>query len=164
MRAVAELGLAPLADDGIAAMLGRHIPYRIQLLRNGLKPGGAECWQDNQAFEAGAMAGRMLLSFLGIRYDEKADNLKEDREHWGNRKDGTTDEVKIRDVGGQFVELDDMSPADRDALAKFIRGVHKACAHFTLAEHELSDPKTYEAAVPIILRLLDACLPRPHAP
>jgi hypothetical protein len=67
--------------------------------------------------------------------------------------------VKVRDVGGRFVELTEVSATETETLSKFIHGVHKACAHFTIgSDHELN-AATYQQAVPIILRLLHECLP-----
>ncbi len=138
-------------------MLNQHIPYRIRLLLDAFPRLPARCDPDNQAFEAGAVSGRILLSFLGMGYDEKAGCLKEDREH--RLTNEMTDDVKVRDVGGRFVELVDVSAAEAETLSKFIHGAHKACAHFTIgSDHQLTVP-TYQHAVPIIIRLLRDCLP-----
>ena len=69
--------------------------------------------------------------------------------------------MKIRDVGGRFVELAELSTTETKTLEKFIRGANKACAHFTVgSDHELT-VETYQQAVPIIQRLVQACLPQP---
>jgi hypothetical protein len=70
-----------------------------------------------------------------------------------------TDDVKVRDVGGRFVELDELSSGEAEVLAKFIHGTHKASAHFTIGSDHGLDVATYQQTVPIILRLLQACLP-----
>jgi hypothetical protein len=91
-------------------MLTEDIPYRVQLLKDGSRQRGAETQQDNQAFEAGVVSGRILLSFLGVGFDEKTGRLKEDRKH--KLTNELTDDVKVRDVGGRFVELVDVSAAE----------------------------------------------------
>lgn len=160
MRPVQELGFAPLAEPDRQAMLEEHILYRVDLLNDAKNRIPAQNQQDNQAFEAGAVSGRILLSFLGVGYDEKNCRLKEDRQH--KVADGVTDDVKVRDVGGDFVEIANLSLDDKGTLIKFIRGAHKACAHFTInSGHQLS-PETYKQVVPIIIRLLRESLPNLH--
>lgn len=161
MRPVQEPGFAPLTHEDRGKMLTEAIPYRVQLLKDGFRPRGAETQQDNQAFEAGVVSGRILLSFLGVGFDEKTRRLKEDRKHKLTHE--LTDDVKVRDVGGRFVELAAVSAAETEILSKFIHGAHKACAHFTIgSDHELNLP-IYQSAVPVIIRLLRKCLPNKTA-
>ena len=158
MRPVQEPGFAPLTEQIVQDMLNQHIPYRSRLLLNAFSRLPARCDADNQAFEVGTVSGRILLGFLGVSYDEKTRRLKPHREHRVN-KEGLTDDVKVRDVAGTFVDLATLSNNEAETLCKFIHGAHKACAHFTIgSEHELS-AQTYQLAVPIILRLLRDCLP-----
>lgn len=140
------------------AMLTEHIPYREMLLTDGVRTVGAKCWQDNQAAEAGIVSGRILLSFLGLGYDKVSDGLTLDRLH--KPKSGPTDDVKARDVGGRFVELDELTPEEAETLARYINGANKACAHFTINSGHALTLDTYHRAVPIICRLLDSCLPK----
>ena len=159
MRPILSLGCAPLPADEVRKMLKRHIPYRQWLLDDAVSRIPAKTNQDNQSFEAGTLSGRILLSFLGVAFDEKTGRLREDREHKPRRR--PTDDVKIRDVGGRFVELAELSTTETKTLEKFIRGANKACAHFTVgSDHELT-VETYQQAVPIIQRLVQACLPQP---
>jgi len=109
---------------------------------------------DNQAFEAGAVAGRSLLSFLGIGYDRKARCLKEDRGYQKEQGD-LTDEVKVPDVGGRFVAIDTLSDSQKTILARFIHGVHKACAHFTWKSQHSLDVATYKDAAALIPELFE---------
>lgn len=165
MRPIHELGVAPLPAKDIQDMLVKHIPYRVQLHVDGGKVIPAKVWADNSTFEAGAISGRTLLSFLGIGLDRKNDCLKTDCRHDELRKKSPsgqtlTDDVKIRDVGGRFVDPETLSPEDRVVLVSFIHGVHKACAHFTMdSQHKLSAP-IYHKAQEIILRLLREHLPK----
>ena len=158
MRPVQSDGTAPLNDEDRMAMLDEHIPYRERLFRDGVRPAWIPpCHHTNQAFEAGIVSGRILLSLLGIGYDKASDGLALDRIH--KPKSGPTDDVKALDVGGRFVELDELSPEETETLARFIHGANKACAHFTINSSHALTLETYHRAVPIICRLLDACLP-----
>jgi hypothetical protein len=153
MRPVVKPGIAPLPKQEMDAMLTNHIPYRLTLLRDGYLPPGATLSQPtNQAFEAGAVSGRILLSLLGLKVDRKHIKLKPDQDH--DAKDGKTDDVKARDIGGEFVNPDELPEHEREILAQFIHGVNKACAHFTIgSEHKLDRP-FYAEAASIIFRLM----------
>jgi hypothetical protein len=157
MRPVTRLGFAELPEDQQKAMLNVHIPYRLSLLRDGNRPPSIQpSQQTNQAFEAGVVSGRILLSFLGIGCD-RSSALKAVQKH--DAKDDKTDDVKAPDVGGQFVELGNLSQSDKAPLADFIRGAHKACAHFTIGSDHQLNLETYAKAGPIIFRLMAECFP-----
>jgi len=101
---------------------------------------------DSQAFEAGAVAGRQLLSFLGLGIGVKDGKLKESKP-----KD---DDAHVTQLGGRAVSLNLAVAIDKEnRLEKFIRGVHKACAHLTInARHDLNLDLFYEV-VPLIIYL-----------
>jgi hypothetical protein len=153
MRPVTKAGLAPLAEADQKKMFEEDIPYRLSLLRDGCRPAWIHpCQHTNQAFEAGVVSGRILLSFLGLACDRTTGALRTDRKH--DAKVDQTDDVKAPDVGGQFVELEDLTQNEKDALAVFIRGAHKACAHFTIGSDHHLNLQTYADAGPIIFRIM----------
>lgn len=155
--------IAPLSEKDRIAMLNEHIPYRESLLRDGVRPAWVPpCQHTNQAFEAGTVSGRILLSFLGLEYDKKTGLLKKDRGHIADK--GITDDVKAPDIGGRLAELDELLPEETETLARFIHGANKACAHFTINSGHALTPDTYHRAVPIICRLLESCLPKFKSP
>ena len=155
-RTITHQRSAPLDKVDTDAMLTEHLPYRIAMLLDGALRLPCASMQDNQAFEAGAVAGRQLLSFLGIGYNNAASLLK----HEGHQKTGRkTDDVKCCDIGGRLQDIKSLADSDQQVLGKFIHGVHKASAHLTIhSEHRL-DAETYKRAAIIILRLLQECLP-----
>ncbi|MDX2225990.1 MAG: hypothetical protein SFY92_02655 [Verrucomicrobiae bacterium] len=159
MRNVTRPGLAELKEGQQKEMLEQHIPYRLSLLRDGFRPSWIQpCQHTNQAFEAGAISGRILLSFLGIGYNNNSGRLTSDREH-KKYKGGLTDDVKAPDVGGHFVEVDNLAEPDKDTLAFFIQGVHKACAHFTIDSNHQLTLENYAEAGAIIFRLMAQSFP-----
>ena len=66
-----------------------------------------------------------------------------------------TDEIKITDVGGTFVTIDELTPDQKVVLARFIHGVHKACAHFTWNSQHCLNAQTYKNAAALIVKLLE---------
>jgi hypothetical protein len=154
MRPLSATGQpAPLGPQEIKEIRDKHLMYRRALLMDAVARIPALTMADNQAFEAGAAAGRSLLSFLGLRYDRKAKELAQDRSYQ-REDDNQTDDVKAPDVGGHFVEIRRLSKDQRKILARFIHGVHKASAHFTWkSRHEMTVP-TYQATAPLIIELL----------
>jgi len=150
---------APLSPEERARLLGSDLPYRLYHLRDAIQRVPAKSPQDNQAFEAGAVAGRVLLEFLGVGYDNKRDCLCESRGHSRTKSD-LTDDVKVVDLDGTYVSVSNLPPEDQAILAKFIRGVHKACAHLTIgSEHQLT-AEIFQDAGPIILRLYETHAPK----
>ena len=125
MRFIQQDDSAPLDDTDTQDMLNQHIPYRLSLLHDGYRPPWIPpCQHTNQAFKAGAVSGRILLSFLGLKCRRTEVELQPDRSHDSVDKK-TTDDVKAPDIGGQFVDLASLSPEDQNALAVFIRGVNR---------------------------------------
>ena len=92
--------------------------------------------------------------FLGLRYDRKVRKLKEDRKY-SIEKDKLTDEVKVADLDGRFVEIDDLTDHQKAVLSRFIHGVHKACAHFTCNSRHSLNEENYKTAAALILELYE---------
>ena len=150
---------ASLPESAKSDILKKDLPYRIALLRDAISRIPARTMADNQAFEAGAVAGRSLLSFLGISYDRKAGKLKKDQKYTTDRVgENLTDDVKVTDVGGRFVEIEELTDDQQAVLARFIHGVHKACAHFTWDSQHSLRVDNYKAAAPLIIELYDSHL------
>ncbi|MGB9275646.1 MAG: DUF5677 domain-containing protein [Terrimicrobiaceae bacterium] len=151
-----------LPSEDITKLLKEHIPYRLAHLLDAVPRIPATCIADNQAFEAGAVAGRSLLSFLGIRCDRKQGILKPDRCYIA--VGGMTDDVKAPDVGGSFVDLDALAEDEKSLLGRFIHGVHKSSAHFTWKSGQGLDVQTYRDAACLIQRLLRDHIPQMGVP
>ncbi len=149
----------PLSEPAKLEIWDRHLPYRIDLLKDAIDRIPAKSMADNQAFEAGAVAGRSILSFLGIRYDRRVRKLAPDQKY-SSEKDNLTDEVKVTDLGGKFVEIDELSEDQKVVLSRFIHGVHKACAHFTWNSQHSLTAENYKTAAALILELYKRQLKR----
>jgi hypothetical protein len=158
MRRLGANGPDPLPVQEVAELLKKHIPYRLAHLLDAIPRVPSRSMADNQAFEAGAVAGRTLLSFLGVGYSKKTATLTEDRDHQ-KLPGGMTDDLKAPDVGGSFVEIKALSEPQRSILARFIHGVHKSSAHFTWKSQHQLDVATYREAAEIIKDLLHQHVP-----
>jgi hypothetical protein len=163
MRPINQGRPDPLPPEDIAKLLKEHIPYRLAHLLDAVPRMPASCIADNQAFEAGAVAGRSLLSFLGIGCDSEQGVLRTDRSYHAAAK-GMTDDVKAPDVGGSFVDLNTLSEDEKSLLGRFIRGAHKSSAHFTWGSEHGLDVQTYREAASIIQRLLRDHIPQMGVP
>ena len=139
----------PLSLDEIVKFRTEHLPYRLHLIKDAVSRVPAKTVADCQAFEAAAVSGRLLLDFLGVGFDPKDQILREARTYH------SADDVKVIDIGGRYVEIDKLTKADFEILARFIHGVHKACAHLTLGSNHGLDVPTFQQATPIILRLYE---------
>ena len=142
-----------LPQDDVIAIRQQHLPYRRELVLDAINRIPAKTMLDNQAFEAGAIAGRSILSLLGIRHDRRKGCLAVDHDYQiepGNM----TDDVKAPDIGGTFVDIGTLSIEEQSILSRFIHGVHKACAHFTWKSTYAFDVENYHAAARLIVSLL----------
>ena len=104
------------------AFLEVHVPGRIRSIQSALEQG------TYRELAAAAIFSRAIANFLGI--GTRSGRLCADRKYF-QHADGQSWEVKIRDVGGQFVDLDTLSTADKSALEDGINETDRAFAHLT---------------------------------
>jgi len=158
MRSIKQDGSAPLDKTDIQKILTQHIPYRMLLLNSGVRsPATPPTLLTSQAFEAGVLSGRILLSFMGLGCDSSTGLLRADQRR--SERYSLTDDVKAPDVGGRFIEPLELAEDEKKILSKFIQGAHKACAHFTInSDHQLNS-HLYAEAGAIIFRLMGNALP-----
>jgi hypothetical protein len=133
----------PLSEVEKAKFLDKHIPYRLGFLRLALIVRQASGLFDSAFMEAAIIAGRQLIQFLGfgIEYKEGFPILVEcTKYHRYKKDDGAyyTDEVKIKNLGGSFLKLEDLTDQEKSILAEFCHGASKSTAHLTEgSEHKL---------------------------
>jgi len=112
--------------------------------------------------EAGVISGRLLIQFLGLGIELRPDLRLVERHDYFERSKGQTDEVKVSDVGGSFVDLSELSDEDKLVLAKFHYGASKACAHFTWESDHGLDVEVIHRASDLIHGLVHAHCPVSH--
>jgi len=141
-----SISAEPLSEAEIERFLTRHIPYRLELLRLGIAAAPASSLTDSAAVEAAIIAGRQLIQFLGLGIkfspNEERPTLEQKIKYHRYKKDGIacTDEVKVVNVGGEFLKLSRLKEEDKRILAEFLYGASKATAHLTEgSNHKLND-------------------------
>lgn len=109
-------------------------------------------------FEAALVASRMFIQFLGLRTEHKPQlRLLEDRTYF--TKDGKSDEVKIVDLGGDFVTiLRDLTVDEAVLLARAHHAASKATAHLTYNSNHGFKPEELPVVADLIVRLLKSQL------
>ena len=91
----------PLPGEVIESFLKLGIPYRLAILDFAEAAIPAQTTQDSAFVEAGIVAGRLLLQFLGLGVTRKGGlTLIPSREY--HIDNGFTDEVKVIDIGGRL--------------------------------------------------------------
>jgi hypothetical protein len=107
--------------------------------------------------ESGLVIGRQLLQFLGLGISHVphlhliADTAYHD---YKRGKERYTDEVKVTDVRGTFVDLASLEENSRQILAEFYNAASKATAHMTVESAHNLTPNIYDHACDIILELM----------
>lgn len=105
------------------------------------------------SYEAAQVACRLFLQFLGLRTAHKPLRLIQNRSYFATG--GKSDEVKVTDLGGQFVELrKDLTAAERKLLAGVYHAASKATAHLTYGSRHGFRWQDLPAAIEVIERLL----------
>jgi hypothetical protein len=142
-----------------------HLKYRLTMLlswkerierneRFGLQD--AIC-----GFEAALVASRLFIQFLGLKtmHDPQI-HLVENHDYFDSG--GKSDEVKVTDLGGDFVQIaHDLTKDEADLLARTHHGASKATAHLTFGSNHGFDPAELPHAIDVIVRLLKIHLKRP---
>ena len=114
-----------LSKGEINCFLEYHIPYRLEFLRRGRAIGSDSAVRDPALVEAALMAGRQLIQFLGltIKPNDQPPSLKPAQ---GYRCfDDRCYEVKIVNLGGEFLEVADLEPKEKRILEEFIYAADK---------------------------------------
>jgi hypothetical protein len=144
-----------LNQSQIDEFLSDHIPYRYSALcawkeklwnKDNLNTDFKIC-----AFEAALLHSRLFIQFLGLGID-KSLHLIENRTYFNFK--GKTDEVKIIDLNGKWVEIKDLNNQDKTYLEKVCFGASKATAHFTYDSKHGMTPEVLNKAIDIIVNLL----------
>jgi hypothetical protein len=159
------VAVEPLSDDERKCFLECHIPNRLKLLGLGFAVAPPSSLTDSAAVEAAIMAGRQLIYFLGLniqfRDDEQRPILVEDISYESYKKSGSkyTDEVKVKNIGGQFQKLVDLTDEEKSILAEFLHGASKATAHLTEGSGHKLDNAVFSRGCVLILNLISNALP-----
>ncbi len=120
-----------LSKGEIIRFLECHIPYRLEFLRRGRAIATDSRVRDPALVEAALMAGRQLIQFLGLTIKPK-DQPPSLRPAKGYRCfDDRCYEVKIVNLGGEFLEVADLEPKEKRILEEFIYAADKSSAHLT---------------------------------
>ena len=99
-------------------ILGIHLPYRIALLKTLLIEFPLKRWPTVKHLRPELWRAVRLLSFLGIGYDRKARRIRKNRVYH-KEQDKLTDEVKLTDLDGRFVEIDELTDDQKAVLSRF---------------------------------------------
>ena len=105
------------------AFLQVHVPGRISAIQSALQH--QPTYKD---LAVAAIFSRAIASFLGI--GTSSGRLCADRKYF-QHSPGQSWEVKIKNVGGEFVDVDTLCHADKSALEQGINETNTAFAHLT---------------------------------
>ena len=143
----------------IEQFLSVHIPYRLAMLDFADEVFPPRSTRDSAFVEAAIVAGRLLLQFLGLGIDHRGGlRLVERRSYFASN--GCTDEIKIPDVGGRFVDIASLDSDTRKILAHYYNGASKASAHLTWDSGHQLDPDTLVRGIRTIHDLVSTHLPK----
>ncbi len=138
-----------------------HLAYRRTMLllhRHLIDQGEKKSGTLIVALEASFVAIRVFIQFLGLGSKHSGSGLKLVANTSYPAFAGHSHEVKVKDLGGKFVDPNSLPPHEAEELAKFYDGVSKATAHLTFASgHQLDLNRTHDV-VKVVDRLLKSHL------
>jgi len=155
----------PLTEDEIKEFFDKHLPYRQTMLTthkfvNKDEPDYQKHISEDIkhkinvcGVEASLIACRMFIEFLGlgIKYDPL--RLVQSRNYF-RAEDGNSYEVKVVDLGGQWVDIDILTAEEQDLLARMCLTGHRATAHLTFNAPYGGEWKIIHEGIDLVSRLL----------
>jgi hypothetical protein len=144
-----------LNKEEINEFINYHLPYRIKILENVIshpnKFNTDKYWPS--VYESAQIICRMFIQFFGLGVDSNfPPKLKELQKYYS--KNDTSFEVKIKDLGFDFIRLSDLTEYEREILAHAYESGSRATAHLTYGSPFSSEPQKVLEASNIIRRLL----------
>ena len=144
-----------LDQKEIEEFISDHIPYRLRILHNLISypnPVNKDTYWPS-IYESAQIVCRMFIEFFGFGVNGKDDPvLVENRRYFS--KDGINSyEVKIKDLGFDFINLQELSLDEQSVLAHAYEAGNRATAHLTYKSPFITDHKKVIQAASIIIRI-----------
>jgi hypothetical protein len=132
----------PLTTSEIDEFFNDHLPYRQSMLTThkliskdrkellGRLPDELRDKLMVAGVEASLVACRMSIEFLGLGIKHNPLRLVPNHSYF-LAEDGNSYEVKVVDLGGQWVDINKLTTAEQDLVANIFLTGHRATAHLT---------------------------------
>lgn len=149
----------PLNAQEITDFIEDHLLYRIKILETVInypnKINIDKYWPS--VYESAQIVCRMFIEFFGLGVDGNyPSKLKEYQNYYS--KNGVSFEVKIKDLGFEFICLRDLTEHEQEILAHAYESGNRATAHLTYGSPFDADPRKVIEASNIIRGLLKSML------
>lgn len=163
-----------LKPDEIEEFFNEHLPYRMKILMTyvNIEKDSNSCFRKdvgvrNCTFEACLVMCRVLMNFLGLSSEKDNHPKLMGYKEWVLRDKSKSpdksksDDVKVTDLHGEFdlrgefVDIDkDLTPEQKDLLARVYLMANKASAHLTYRNSYKYKPNELADAAELILKLI----------
>lgn len=142
-----------------------HLPYvrvsltnHLRLVENPSLLGTATEDERHRArictYEIGVVTCRRFIEFLGLSIAYNPYRLIEKRDYYAAKEDGKAYEVKVIDLGGKWVELNDLTDNEKDLLMRIYLTGHRASVHLTDGSPYQGEWKIFDQAAKLVDSLL----------
>jgi hypothetical protein len=105
-------------------------------------------------YEIGVVTCRKFIEFFGLSIAYKPYRLVESRNYYAAKEDGKAYEVKIIDLGGKWIELNNLTATEKDLLTKIYLTGHRATVHLTDSSPYQGEWQIFDEAVLLVDKLL----------
>jgi len=155
----------PLTQDQVDAWFRAHLPYLRVSLTNHLRlcenPELFGTMTDSErhrvrvcAYEVGVLTCRKFIEFLGLSIKYNPYRLVEKRDYYTALEDGNSYEVKVVDLGGNWIELSKLTDNEKELLRKIYLTGHRATVHLTDGSPYQGEWEIFHDAVKLVDKLL----------
>jgi hypothetical protein len=154
----------PLTQEQVDTWFRAHLPYLRVSLTNHIRLTTNPALFSNMTiqergrvtictYEVGVLTCRKFIEFLGLSVQHNPFRLVEKRDYY-RAEDGNSYEVKIVDLGGRWVQLNNLRNEEMDLLKRMHLTGHRATVHLTDGSPYQGEWEIFNDAVNLVDRLL----------
>lgn len=148
------------SNNEINDLIKKHIRYRVMLLKTYDNINSIESKIPINMFshikacsaEAARITCRQLIQFMGLGLNKDGNLCEKNFYHSHN---GNSYEVKITDIGGEWVKKNSLTSDEKDLLEKTIKTGDRATAHLTHEHPYGGENKILERSIELVCKLLE---------
>jgi hypothetical protein len=151
-----------LSTEEVAAFIKDHLPYRVKILKTVINYpfmlNTDKYWPS--IYESAQITCRMFIQFFGFGVEWKGPFKLVSNTKYTSFNKSSSHEVKIKDLGFDFIGIDELNSDEQSILAHAYEAGSKATAHLNWNENFRADPAKVIEAAKIILRILCEKIPQ----
>jgi hypothetical protein len=145
-----------LSPKEIAEFISNHLPYRIKILDKVAsypnQINSDPLWPS--IYESAQITCRMFIQFFGLGVNGNDNPKLQEYSNYFSKDGIVSHEVKIKDLGFNFIRLVDLTLQEQELLAHAYESGNRATAHLTFNTPFIPDPGKVIEATKIVRNII----------